>query len=201
MATRTPNYEDRFCAFIDILGFRTLVKGLHNASDAAMLRDVMRKIHAPANGPTMSWDVDFRAQSISDAIAISTMPLGLYDLLEAIEKLAIDLLREGYFIRGALVRGHLYHDASMVFGDALVRAYELEQTIARYPRVIISKEVMQNIESQRGGLFFAELNQRFDPFIQQADDGPYYVHVLRNVSAEIYRVQVENLNKMPQDQT
>ena len=161
----------------------------------------MRKMHAPTSGPTVSWDVDFRAQSISDAIAISTTPTGLYRLLEAIEKLAIDLLREGYFFRGALVYGHLYHDASMVFGDALVRAYELEKTIARYPRVIISREVMKNIESQASGLFFAELRQRFDPFIQQADDGPYYVHVLRTVAADINRVQVENLNKKAEDQT
>jgi hypothetical protein len=160
----------------------------------------MRKMHAPASGAAVSRDVDFRAQSISDAIAISTTPVGLYELLEAIERLAVDLLREGYFIRGALVCGHLYHDASMVFGDALVRAYELEQTIAHYPRVIISKEVMQSIKSQ-GVEFFAELRQRFDPFLQQADDGPYYVHVLRTVSAEIQRVQIENLNKMPQDQT
>jgi hypothetical protein len=107
MITRTPNYEERYCAFIDILGFRNLVKGLHSASDATTLRDVMRKIHAPASGATVSPDVDFRAQSISDAIAISTTPMGLYKLLDAIERLAIDLLREGYFIRGALVRGNL----------------------------------------------------------------------------------------------
>jgi hypothetical protein len=45
------------------------------------------------------------------------------------------------------VRGLLYHDASMVFGEALVRAYELESTIARIPHVIIGKEVMGDIES------------------------------------------------------
>ena len=40
-----------------------------------------------------------------------------------------------------------------------------------------------------------------DPFILQADDGPYYVHVLRKIAAEVHRVQVENLNKRPEDQT
>ena len=202
MAERMPDYEERYCAFIDILGFRNFVKGLHRASDAVALRDVMRKIHAPTSGPTVSWEVDFRAQSISDAIAISTTTLdsGLYRIFEAIEKLALDLLREGYFIRGGLVRGDLYHDGSMVFGDALVRAYELEKTIARYPRVVISKEVMKNIEALGVGLF-ADGKKRFDAFIQQADDGPYYVHVLRTVATEVHRVQTENLNKRPEDQT
>jgi hypothetical protein len=200
MYERMPNYEERYCAFIDILGFRNFVKGLLGASDAAALRDVLHKIHAPAGDPTVSWDIDFRAQSISDAIAISTTTMGLYRLLEAIEKLAVDLLREGYFIRGGLVCGSLYHDDSMVFGDAFVRAYDLERTIARYPRVIISKEVMQNIQSMGVG-FFADGKKRYDAFIQQADDGPYYVHVLRTVADEIQRVQIENLNKRPEEQT
>src|SRR3974390_2378626 len=119
MTERAPNYEDRYCAFIDILGFRDLIKRLHHPNDAVAVRDAMRKIHAPARRPTVSWDIDCRAQSISDAIAISTTTLdsGLYRILEAIEKLAVDLLREGYFIRGALVRGRLYQDSSMVFGE------------------------------------------------------------------------------------
>jgi hypothetical protein len=94
---RAAAYEDRYCAFIDILGFRNLVRGLHSSQDAIALRNVMRKIHAPTSAPTVNWSVDFRAQSISDAIAISTTTLdsGLYRILEAIEDLAVDLLREG----------------------------------------------------------------------------------------------------------
>jgi hypothetical protein len=104
-ADRTPNYEHRYCAFIDILGFRNLMRRLHDTRDAASLRDVMRKIHAPVGAPPVGWSVDFRAQSISDAVAISTVAMdsGLFHLLRAIEELAVDLLREGYFIRGALV--------------------------------------------------------------------------------------------------
>src|ERR1700730_1399931 len=198
---RAADYEGRYCAFIDILGFRNLVRGLHSSRDAVALRDVMRKIHAPTSAPTVNWSVDFRAQSISDAIAISTTTLdtGLLRILEAIEDLAVDLLREGYFIRGALVRGQLYHDASMVFGEAFVRAYELESTIAQYPRIVISKEVMDDINRKGAGLF-SEEKKKFDPFIEQADDGPYYVHVLRKIAAEVHKVHVDNLNRRPEDQ-
>jgi hypothetical protein len=97
------------------------------------------------------------------------------------------------------VRGQLYHDASMVFGEALVRAYELESTIARFPRVVISKEVMGDINRKGTGLF-SEEKRKFVPFIEQADDGPYYVHVLRKITAEIQSVQLENLNKRPEEQ-
>ncbi len=198
---RAPAYEDRYCAFIDILGFRDLVRGLRSSHDAATLRNAMQTIHAPASAPTINWSIDFRAQSISDAIAISatTLDSGLYRILEAIEDLAVNLLREGYFIRGALVRGKLYHDAAMVFGEAFVRAYELESTIARFPRVVLGKEVMDDIARKGVGLF-SETKAQFDPFIEQADDGPYYVHVLRGIAAEVSKAHLENLNKRPEDQ-
>jgi hypothetical protein len=177
------------------------VRELHGPQDAGAIRDVLRKIHAPANASTVDWSVDFRAQSISDAIAISTTTLdtGLLQILETIEDLAVDLLREGYFIRGALVRGKLYHDNTMVFGEALVRAYELENTIAQFPRIIISKEVMEDI-ARKGIGFFSEQKAQFDAFIEQADDGPYFIHVLRKVAAEIQRAQTDNINKRPEDQ-
>jgi hypothetical protein len=87
----------------------------------------------------------------------------------------------------------------MVFGEALVRAYELESTIARFPRVVISKEVMGDINRKGTGLF-SEEKRKFDPFIEQADDGPYYVHELRKITAEIQSVQLEKLNKRPEEQ-
>jgi len=49
--------------------------------------------------------------------------------------------------------------------------------------------------------FFADGKKRFDDFIQQADDGPYYVHVLRTGESEVHRIQTDNLNKRPEDQT
>jgi hypothetical protein len=127
---------DRYCTFIDILGFRGLIGGLKgNDNQFLALREVLKKVHAPVSQPTVNWHTDFRAQSISDAVAISTLATegGLIRLFQVIEELAVDLLKGGYFIRGALVKGKLYHDDTMVFGEALVRAYELENSVARYP--------------------------------------------------------------------
>jgi hypothetical protein len=87
----------------------------------------------------------------------------------------------------------------MVFGEALVRAYELETTVARYPRVVVSKEVMDDVNQLSRGLFRDSPN-RIKPYIEQAEDGPYFVHVLRTVSETVSRVQIANLNKPPKDQ-
>jgi hypothetical protein len=41
-------YVDRYCAFIDILGFRGLIRDLNrNANHFLALREVLRKIHTP----------------------------------------------------------------------------------------------------------------------------------------------------------
>jgi hypothetical protein len=195
-------YIDRYCAFIDILGFRGLVRNLDtDSSRFETLRVLLSKIHAPPNPATKAWHIDFRAQSISDAVAISTLvqDTALIHLLIAIENLAIELLKEGYLIRGALVKGKLYHDDQMVFGEALLRAYELETTTVRFPRVMITREVMQDIDRYCSGLL-KERRDQYDLHVQQADDGPHYVHVLRNVQSEVARLQTENINLPPDKQ-
>jgi hypothetical protein len=198
--SRIPGYIDRYCAFIDILGFRGLVRELQtDVSRFVKLQAALTKIHRPGNAPRKDWTTDFRVQSISDAVAISTVAnlSGLTHLFKAIETLAIDLLKEGYLIRGALVKGKLYHDDQMVFGDALVRAYDLESTIARYPRVMVTRDIIEEINQSTRG-FFREQRQQYEIYLEQADDGPHYVHVLRNVASEISRIQ--NLNLPPEKQ-
>ena len=190
-------YIDRYCAFIDILGFRELVRSLANeGSRFEKLRTLLSKIHSPANPATKSWDIGFRAQSISDAVAISTLvsETGLIHLFIAVENLAVDLLKEGYLIRGALVKGKLYQDDKMVFGEALVRAFELEKSVVRFPRVMITQDVMQDIEQISDRKLVYELH------ILQAADGPHYLHVLRKIESDVARLQMENINLPPEKQ-
>jgi hypothetical protein len=89
-STREPQqgYVDQYCAFIDILGFRGLISGLKGTDDQFLaLREVLKKVHAPVGQPTVNFSIDFRAQSISDAVAISTLGTdqGLVRLFQVIE--------------------------------------------------------------------------------------------------------------------
>jgi hypothetical protein len=43
----------------------------------------------------------------------------------------------GFFLRGALTIGQFQEDKGILFGPALVRAYEIEQSLALWPRCII----------------------------------------------------------------
>lgn len=46
------------------------------------------------------------------------------------------------YARGAITVGQLHHTGSLVLGEGLVRAYELESRTAIYPRVIFDDSVM-----------------------------------------------------------
>ena len=122
-------YEERYCAYLDILDFKTLVEGLRDGTvHFETIRDLLKKIHTPYDERYVGFgDTDFRVQSISDAVAISTRPSpqGLSVLCAALRDLSLALLHEGYFTRGAVCKGLLYHDDNMVFGEALIRAYRV----------------------------------------------------------------------------
>lgn len=172
-----PEYPERYCAFVDILGFAELINRLqYGGTPLHALRELLSKIHNP---PSTNAGVlprsDFRAQSISDAVALSaaTNAAGLGAIIHSINQLAVDLLKHGFFIRGALVKDRLYHDDKMVFGNALVRAYRLESSIVRYPRVMVTREVVEDIRNID--------EKTFNQLLRRSDDGPMFVHVLRAI--------------------
>lgn len=178
-----PKYEERYCAFVDILGFRQLIDRLdRNQIKFQLVRKLLKTIQGPSQDRPYLFDrADFRAQSISDAIALSAKPKieGLWQLLYSLDKLSFELLDEGYFVRGAIVKGKLYHDDQIVFGSALVRAYELESTVVNFPRIMVASAVAKdlNLDHRIGGVWQNEFRDR----IQQAADGPLFLHFLREM--------------------
>jgi hypothetical protein len=176
MAEGVRVYEERYCAFIDILGFTELISNIrrgHIRFEA--VRDVLNRIHEPLNFDAAG-SADFRATTISDAIALSTSlsAAGLASLVDMVSSLALGALELGYFTRGALCRGLLYHDKDTVFGEALIAAYQLESSIARYPRIMVTKQVYDDALG-------SNVTTYFQTHLTQADDGPYFVDVLEEI--------------------
>lgn len=169
-------YEERYCAFIDILGFTELIADIRRGSVGfEVVRDVMHGMHAPRKFQENAGFADFRATTISDAIALSTSlsVTGLAVLIDTVSSLALGALEAGYFVRGGLCRGFLYHDKDTVFGEALIAAYRLESSVARYPRIMVTKQVYDEALA-------SNVKSYFLTHLAQADDGPYFVDVLED---------------------
>jgi hypothetical protein len=177
-------YEERYVAFVDILGFRNLVQKVAKGDlDAAGLKDLLQIVHERPNPSVreLKEGADFRAQSISDAVALSSalIPEGLDYLFYTVGQLATELLQSGIFIRGAITKGKLYHDERMVFGEGLVRAYDIESRIARFPRVVITRDVALDVARFKK---VGPWSTHFRSTLKQADDGPMYLNFLAEIA-------------------
>jgi hypothetical protein len=187
-------YEERYCAFVDILGFRQLLDQLNRGTtDFDAIRTLLLRVHNPKKLSNTQNDADFRVQSISDAVAISTSLTdeGLFQIYNALEILAQDLLFEGFFVRGAIVKGKLYHDDQMVFGDALLRAYQLETETVRFPRIMVQRSVASDILKFSSEV---DVQDAFRGRTLQASDGPSYLHILYSVSRGVKAISTAQIN-------
>lgn len=165
-------YEERYVAFIDLLGFANIVR--QTETDSAPNRyDALVK-SLTGIGSRIDADVDigdnFRFQTFSDSIVMSSNveSMGLLHILDATSRLFISLLTEGLLMRGAIAKGKLHHDEEIMFGPAFLRAYDIEGRVAKYPRVILSPEVHEDVKG---------IKSARNPVFLLADDGPPFLHV------------------------
>jgi hypothetical protein len=67
-----------------------------------------------------------------------------------------------------------------MFGPAFLEAYRLESSIAKYPRVVVSREVFEDIEALKN-------RRSLNNSVLLAEDGPPYVNVLKSLTKEGFR--------------
>jgi len=60
----------------------------------------------------------------------------------------------GWLLRGGITIGDFFINDVIVWGSALLRAYELESTIANYPRIVIDTSVISEFDSYKKPPYF-----------------------------------------------
>lgn len=80
-------------------------------------------------------------------------------------------LNEGLLVRGGIAIGDFFADDIMIWGNALVQAYQIENDIAIYPRIVVQPNIIFSV-----GEDFAN---EFD-CISVDEDGCYYVDYINN---------------------
>jgi hypothetical protein len=155
-----PLPENRVVAFVDILGFRSVLSRVFDRGDLPLygrIRKALRSlsIHAQlTNRPIFPHPEELgpataRATAFSDCIVFSDTltPLGVESVGAKVALLITWLLRDGILCRGAIAAGPTVHEEDILFGPGLVAAYELESRAAVYPRVILSPGVATMVKS------------------------------------------------------
>jgi hypothetical protein len=192
--------DDATVAFIDILGFSDIVKQsvalTAKATELiAILEDIANAKQEFADDFEIVSD-DFKAQSFSDCIVLSenASPVGLFHLMAAVTLLSFRLLSKGVFVRDGIAKGSLHHSDKVVFGPAMIDAYRLESTTARYPRILVDRATHLDYKAAE----YAEVGAEWTkvPTLLFADDGPPFLDILvllRSPTQEEYAGEIDNI--------
>ncbi len=148
-------------AFIDILGFKSIVEefennaksnsllNLHNALTMAI--DVLKQ--NTSINPLHSKVIDYKM--FSDCLCIS-IPIfdNSHDFLSELHSMLLVLasyqflmLLNGFLVRGGVSLGSYYSDDKMIFSQGLIKAYELESKSAKNPLIQIDPSIVEKMLS------------------------------------------------------
>ncbi len=162
------HYENKFVAFIDILGFKNTIEQIDNDDNdlfnlvcniLCYLKDESIDLDGEHSLPVYT-EQDGRLietelgnpviTAISDCVVISTDDTfdGFKSICNLVTKLFTRLYLDGIFMRGAITHGKICHTNEILFGTAYQLAYQKEETEAIYPRVIIDKSVMSRLNTE-----------------------------------------------------
>jgi hypothetical protein len=178
-------YQERYVAFIDILGFSALVKK-SNSSPELLTRiiSILEEVQmyasigqamdaSAANGPGTFFQDMFKMSTFSDSILLSTkvnlIGLGLITTISGI--ICNRLLHQGVFTRGAISKGNMIHTNQIAVGDGLIKAYKIESTSAIYPRIILDDVLIGDFQA-------LEMQGRIPPLRRMDFDGLWHLHIL-----------------------
>lgn len=150
MRVNTIKFSERVVAFLDLLGFKELVREAH-AHNIALRRlsRLMRKIRSnePLNrvvSQTVPRRLHPKSLEISDSIVLST-PLtdldhpwysGLAVMVMRCSQIAAILLEEGYLVSGAVTVGPVQHTPHNILGIAYQDAYEWQSGV-QSPAIVL----------------------------------------------------------------
>jgi hypothetical protein len=174
---RNPIYQRRVVVFYDFLGWRNHIMDAGIAP--ANLKELRQIILRHTRMLPVKTDLAVRASSFSDNMVVTQVPDDRTKML--VQHLANTQLGSalmGFLVRGGITVGNVVHDDEVVFGPGLNRAYELESTIAKFPRIVLDPNVKKEF-ADLGPIVVEENGVRFlDPFRS------FYIEALKKAEFE-----------------
>lgn len=160
---REAGYEERYCLFLDILGFKSHVEDTLNLAQQAKRPMTFQKLRSALCAITAGTKYrdsvlvkgellpsSRQVSQFSDSIVVSypkkaPFGSGVTSIILDVHRLQLILIQKGILLRGAITVGRLFHDEDHVFGPALNDAVCLEK-LANYPRVILDRQVLEDAD-------------------------------------------------------
>lgn len=181
------NYENRFIAFIDILGFKNIID--KTLMDQETYKTVLSAVNYISGvrkenyeGFLSEYGILKEVSVFSDSIVISyayDITGGLFHILMDLVFISFNLTASGIFIRGGVTYGELYHKESVCFGPAMIKAYKLESEEAIYPRIVVDEVAIKYGIIYHGSANTHEHEAEYlESLLAKGKDAKYYLDFL-----------------------
>ena len=179
-------YKLHLIAYLDILGFRDLIKSKPPGFISHVIGQAIQWT-SPDKEDRKAFQENY--VNFSDLI-VHTIPLETRavhaaggDLYYEIKNLAFAqaaLINEGVLLRGALTVGLLERTYKVLFGPGLIAGYELERDYAKFPRIILSPDLFQQNKATRllWAHEFKEEMKYIGEYVKRDDDGVVFIDYL-----------------------
>jgi hypothetical protein len=147
-------YAPHLVTYIDIMGFRDMVAD-KSPNDISKVIRLVKEAFEPDKDLKKTYEESY--VNFSDLI-VHTIPLkskaniqhrdGLVfgRILDIVHGQA-KLIDDGIVLRGALTIGGMEKSYNVLFGPALISAYDLERKSARFPRIVVDTALLQEFKA------------------------------------------------------
>lgn len=145
--SNNPKLLESFVCFADILGFSEFIKSTPENQKAQLLLDLhshLSQCYEQIKEENVSGFANFKTFTDNIVLAYPRHEDGegqLGNIISSISKFQLNMISEGYFVRGGISLGDYYGDDIFAYGPALLEAHDLESIYANHPRIIISEKV------------------------------------------------------------
>lgn len=185
-------YKRALVTFVDILGFRNLIStatvedilGILRGKDTLSLQSwpLGRAIadeerYVPGTG-TMTFSFSDLIVNVTPLEEVANPLHFIFEQIRTVGFRQFLLAVRGIFVRGGITIGDIYVEDRTIFGPALVKAYELESTRAKWPIVAFDPQMLQDIQAQAP----AYLQKREE---REGKDGRLFGSVFLNLLSQI----------------
>ncbi len=194
-------------AFIDILGFKDIVRKAKNEDKS---QEVFLNFHQALyswhkreeefyntefNMPFIGGKKDrYKTRIFTDCILIGC-PINesgrscnfiegrneFVNMLSTIYLLQMEMVNQGYFVRGAIAVDELYMDEVIIYGNGAIEAYEAETKQAKYPRIILTQSANSFLEGVNKGFEDQRRDNFISKFFYKDCDGQLFVSYLESI--------------------
>lgn len=162
-------FEERSVCYIDLLGFSGAV--LSRSKSSGQINELADLLMDAEKLVKKYEESELTFQSLSDSIFISTKNSSinnLHNLINCCQDLFVFFALRGFLARGGIASGPCLISNSIVLGEPVVRAVKLEEQVADFPRVVLSRNTMDILIAGGSESFIEE-------HIVRGDDGPFWI--------------------------